>query len=84
MVAFPVVVTARRAGPVTFRAVQGYDDGEGVRWGLDADRRPGDRRGRAAAASRPRRRRRRDRAGRHRGCLLCSCGGCGADPLQER
>jgi uncharacterized protein YcnI len=32
-VSFPVTVTARTpAGPVTFSAVQGYDDGEAVRW----------------------------------------------------
>lgn len=32
-VAFPLVVTARtRAGTETFRATQGYDDGESVRW----------------------------------------------------
>jgi uncharacterized protein DUF1775 len=32
-VAFPLEVTARRrAGTATFRAVQGYDDGEVVRW----------------------------------------------------
>jgi hypothetical protein len=33
VVAFPLSVTARtRAGTVTFRAIQGYDDGESVRW----------------------------------------------------
>ena len=33
VVAFPLSVTARtRAGNVTFRAIQGYDDGESVRW----------------------------------------------------
>ena len=32
-VAFPLVVTARtRAGTESFRATQGYDDGESVRW----------------------------------------------------
>ncbi len=32
-VAFPIAVTARtRAGTETFRATQGYDDGESVRW----------------------------------------------------
>jgi hypothetical protein len=32
-VAFPLEVTARRrAGTATFRATQGYDDGEAVRW----------------------------------------------------
>jgi uncharacterized protein YcnI len=35
-VTFPLVVTARtRAGVETFRAVQGYDDGEVVRWNAD-------------------------------------------------
>jgi Domain of unkown function (DUF1775) len=35
-VAFPIFVTARtRAGTVTFRAIQGYDDGESVRWGAN-------------------------------------------------
>lgn len=36
VVAFPLSVTARtRAGNVTFRAIQGYDDGESVRWGAN-------------------------------------------------
>jgi uncharacterized protein YcnI len=35
-VTFPLVVTARtRAGVETFRAVQGYNDGEVVRWSAD-------------------------------------------------
>ena len=42
--AFPLLVTARgAAGTVTFRAVQGYDDGESVKWQTTLTGAPGPR-----------------------------------------
>ena len=53
-VAFPIAVTARtRAGTETFRATQGYDDGESVRWDAGLDGAPRGGQGGAVPAPRP-------------------------------
>ena len=65
-VAFPLVVTARtRAGTEIFRATQGYDDGESVRWDAGLTRAPRCGRPGALSAPRPRAPRRGRRPGRH-------------------